>query len=289
MGHWDNYPTQIPADFWPINKIWQHLKSLENNAKLWTEYFIYLPDSHKGKRAQSSSTSDSTTLHISAKHLEQVIDTLRVNQNRDFTKKNYLQIWQKFNKFLVKLDYRCKVWEDRAAMYLEFLVEKGVKSTTLRCYISAIKHILTIANYTWNDDKVLLSVIVRGCKLKNDVQKVRLLIHFSLLELILFELDRLYGNNQPYLQLLYRAMFTIAYYRLMRISKIADSNHTLLAKDVHIGQNKNKILLVLHSSKTHGKESMPQKIKISAVAKLTRVIFFCPFKAMCQYLGAHRP
>ena len=95
-------------------------------------------------------------------------------------------------------------------------------------------------------------------------------IHFNLFEMILFELNRYYGATQPYLNITYRALLSLAYYGLMRIGELTTSQHSLKAKDVHIASNKNKILVILHSSKTHGKESLPQKIKISDKCHLKR-------------------
>ena len=57
---------------------------------------------------------------------------------------------------------------------------------------------------------------------------------------------------------LYKAVFALAYYGLMHIGELTQGNHPVLAKDIHIAKNKDKIRLLLHSSKTHGKESFPQ-------------------------------
>ena len=57
------------------------------------------------------------------------------------------------------------------------------------------------------------------------------------------------------------------YFGLLRISEVADGPHFLLARDIHIGQNKKKLLLILCSSKTHGKHMDPQMIKISSVKR----------------------
>ena len=110
-------------------------------------------------------------------------------------------------------------------------------------------------------------------------------IHFNLFEMILFELNRYYGATQPYLNITYRALFSIAYYGLMCIGELTASQHSLKAKDMHIASNKNKILVILHSSKMHGKESLPQKIKISDKCHLKmKKRFFCPFSAVRTYL-----
>ena len=128
----------------------------------------------------------------------------------------------------------------------------------------------------------MLSIITKSCKILNDKLKVRLPIQKRLLDLILFELERKY-HDQMYLEKLFKAIFSIAYYGLMRIGEIATGTHPVKARDVHIGRNKNKILIVLFTSKTHGKESFPQKIKIEETKEKDK--FFCPFKLMRDFLA----
>ena len=83
--------------------------------------------------------------------------------------------------------------------------------------------------------------------------------------MILFETQRIFhAKNQPYLDLLYKTIFSICYYGLMHIGEVTHSQHVLKAKDVHLAKNKDKLLLVLYSSKTHDEGSRPQKIKITS-------------------------
>ena len=113
---------------------------------------------------------------------------------------------------------------------------------------------------------------------------VRFPIRTKLLETMLFELERIF-HNQWYLQCLYKSLFSLAYYGLLRIGELTQSDHVLKAKDVSWGKNKNKIMLILFSSKTHNQEKLPQKIKISEVKstqKQTR--FFCPIKLTHVFL-----
>ena len=90
-------------------------------------------------------------------------------------------------------------------------------------------------------------------------------------------------------------IFISNYYGLLRISEVAadgrqfSSNHAIKACNVHVGQNKPKMLLILYSSKTHGRESRPQEIKIKAIdenayGKTKRNRHFCPFKLLRQYI-----
>ena len=224
----------------------------------------------------------------------QIIEHLKVNSHRSSTNANYLQIWRSFNKFVIRLDTKPKSWEERVALYSAYLVQKGNKSSTVRSYISAIKAVLKNDGYEWNDNLILLGTLTRGCKLVNDRVRVRLPIKAGLLELILFEIERIF-ENQMYLEILYKAILLMGFYGLFRVGELAaylntdKSNHAIKAKDVHMGQNKNKILIVLFSSKTHGKESRPQKIKIAANQaehgiKLAKTKHFCPFKVVTQYM-----
>ena len=213
-------------------------------------------------------------------------------QTRESTSLNYLSIWRHLNKFIISLDTReweCLSWEQKTALFGAYLVDGGIQSSTLKSYFSAIKHVLKQDGYQWNDNKVPLSSLVRGCILENDRVKVRLPIQRGLLDMLLFELQRYYlvTKNQPYLETLYRALFCLAYYGMLRVGELAEGPHTIKAADVHLGGNKDKILMVLYSSKTHGLESRPQKIKISAVQNRDGTIskkFFCPFQAVTKFM-----
>ena len=103
--------------------------------------------------------------------------------------------------------------------------------------------------------------------------------------MILFELECFFIAQQ-YLEILYKTIFCLGYYGLMRVGELAESNHVVKACNIHIGQNKDKIMLVLYSSKTHGKRHCPQKIKISALPKVGTNVsnFFCPFQLIRSFL-----
>ena len=220
--------------------------------------------------------------------MEQIVDMLLRNQNRNSTNKNYLSIWRHFNKFLLRLDTKPKLWEDRATLFIGYLVDQGVKSTTIKCYISAIKKTLKLDGYEWDDNLVMVRSLAKACRRINDRVTTRLPIHSKLLDVLLFELQRHFGtNHQWYLEIMYKSLFAICYYGLMRVSEVAESPHALKAKNVHIAANKNKILLVLYTSKTHDLSNRPQKIKITSCGESgdysTR--HFCPFKLLRQFIN----
>ena len=168
-------------------------------------------------------------------------------------------------------------------------MDNGIQSSTLKSYFSAIKHILKLDGYQWDDRKVLLSSLARSCRLVNDRVKTRLPIQKGLLEMILFELKRKFcssKNPQPYLGLVYQTIFLLGYYGMLRVGELVHGSHTIKACNIHVGNNKDKILIVLYSSKTHGLESRPQKVKISAIPQDNKrnKKFFCPFKSVIKYM-----
>ena len=179
-------------------------------------------------------------------------------------------------------------WEERTALFVAFQVDRGMKSSSVKSYISAIKKMLQNDGYIWDDKKVLLSSLTCACKIINDKLKTRLPIQCGLLELILFETARV-CNKQPYNCRLYQTLFAIGYYGLLRAGELTLSEHVIRAKNVHVGLNKEKILLVLYTSKTHDRSTYPQKVRITSNKAEMGKSFqatrhFCPFKLIKDYL-----
>ena len=97
-------------------------------------------------------------------------------------------------------------------------------------------------------------------------------------------------KNQPYLLCLYRAVFTTAYYGLFRRGELTASPHSILAQNVHIGVNKNKLLVLLESSKTHCKGDPLKFIKINSTPMNkfanNHSNKYCPFIILKSYIKA---
>ena len=243
--------TAIPKEIWPMKKY--------GKFNVFNFLSSFSARRHK-KRSKSIGTS-----RISTDSIELIVQKLQMKQHRDSTAKTYLAIWRKFNDFVINLDRKPKLWEDRATLFIGYLIDNGMQSNTVKSYVSAIKKTLIMDGYNWNDNLVLVRSLANACKIINDTVRTRLPIQCSLLEMILFEIQRYFSPlNQYYLELLYKMIFALCYYGLMRVGEVTKSQHVLKAKDVHIAQNKDKILLVLYSSKTHTKGSRPQKIKITS-------------------------
>ena len=225
---------------------------------------IFVGKTKQKRKKGGSITSDSTSTssRLSATYLEELLDQLKYEGNRKSTRGTYYNVWKNFNKFLIRLDRMPKYWEDRLSLYCTYLITmKGLQSATVKSYVSGIKYILITDGYDWDNGKMLLNTITKSCKMKNDRLKVRLPIQKGLLELILFKIQRRY-NTQPYLEALYISAYLLQYYGLLRIGEIADSAHSIKAINLHEAIPQKRLLIVLYTSKTHGLESAPQKVKI---------------------------
>ena len=240
------------------------------------------------RRLNKNKKTSSTSSSISSRYITNLLEEFKTKQNRKTTGKNYYNVWKNFNRFLIQLDYKPKTWEERAAWYGAYLVDKGVQSSTLRSYISGIKKTLVLDEYAWDDEKLKLSILVNVCKNENDERQTRLPIQNGLLELILFEIERYYEDkNQPYLEIMWRTLYSLAYYGLFRIGELATGTHPVKARDVHQARYKKKLLFLLRSSKTHGRESRPQEITIEGDANLDNKHknYFCPYTITREYLN----
>ena len=232
----------------------------------------------------------STASSISTAEIEQIIERLKGEQHRNSTWKNYYTIWRNFNQFYIKLDQKPRVWEDRITLFVGYLISKGRKSTTIRSYISAIKAVLYNIKIEICEDRYLLNSLTRACRLNNDKVLVKLPIHRDLLNMLLHTAEHYFlGEGQLYLARLYMALFSTAYYGLFRVGELTFSPHVVRVTDVHLGDNKRKILFVLCTSKTHGQGSLPQTVKIVSSRDMkqpnigdTRV--FCPYFLIKNYL-----
>ena len=203
------------------------------------------------KPNKNSYSSQSDSSRISTSSMEEIIENLKYQQHRDSTKRTYLTVWRLFNKYIMKLDKIPNDWEDHTALFVAFLIEeKKMQSALVKSYISAIKTTLKLDNYPWNENQVLFTSLTKACKVKNDKLLSRLPIHCGLLEMILFEIKRTF-DNQPFLQTMYMALFVLGYYGLFRAGEITKSPHIIRARNIFLGWNKDKMLIILYSSKTH--------------------------------------
>ena len=200
--------------------------------------------------------TSSMSSHLSTKDICSIVERLKLQCHRDSTRKNYYVVWKIFSKFYLRLDVKPKFWEDRLVLFVGYLADNQKQSSTIKSYISAIKHVLKEDGHMLNVNEFLMSSLTKACKLVNDTVARKLPIQKSLLKIFISRIGRHFStadNNQPYLSLLYRMLFSTTYFGLFRVGEVTAGDHPILAKDVHIAKNKEKMLFILRTSKTHWK------------------------------------
>ena len=216
------------------------------------------------KRKRISDRESPST--ISTVKIKDIVERLRSQRCRDSTRATYHRIWKRFNRFFIRLDDKPDMWEDRLILFIGYLIEEcKLQSSTIKTYILAIKGVLAENKIELNLDRFLINSLTRACRIRNDSLIARIPIQKPFLNSILDEVAKWCNEiNQPYLKSLYQALFSAAYYGLLRIGEVTKGPHVVLAHNIRIGVNKDKLLFILRSSKTHNQGNGPQLIKISS-------------------------
>ena len=146
-----------------------------------------------------------------------------------------------------------------------------------------------------SEDRYLLNSLVRACKYQNNSVIFHKPIQKPLLNRLLKEIDARYdnadSNPQPYLASLYKAIFVAGYYGLLRIREVVKGTHPVLVRGVQIGQNKDKVLFELKTSKSHWHDDPPQTVKIQSTNCVSKTDFkrdpqvntYCPYRILRKY------
>lgn len=240
-----------------------------------------LPQEERLSQMDNKSHSTEYPEEYSLEKFHAILDTIKFMQHRISTRLKYHSIWTAFNKFLIKFDRMPNTWEDRIYIFIAHLVDNKKQINTIKTYLSAIRQILLSDGVQLEEDKHLLSSLLKTSKLKNNSLFIRLPIRFGLLKLLLKTTDVIYGQKgQNYLRITLKAMFSMAYFGLLRVGELTNSPHQIKAENVHWTKNRTKLVVLLESSKTHTNTQKPQRVTIPGNEALKQ---FCPVKLLSQY------
>ena len=232
--------------------------------------------------------------------MQNIVEGLKVQRHRDSTKATYYSVWRTFNQFYIKLDVKPPTWEERLVLFVGYLVQQKLKATTVNSYISAIKAVLKQDGVQLNKDRYILNSLVKACKYVNYQVRTRLPIQKRLCAYLIHHTENYFrDHNQPYLACLYTALFASAYYGMLRIGELTTGTHPIRVTDVHVGENKNKVLFVLRTLKTHWLDSKLQFVKLMSVPlknaeQHMHIIpsmgewYFCPYELVERFIS-YRP
>ena len=226
---------------------------------------------------------------ISTAEIQRIVDQLKLDRFRNSTKSTYYNVWKNFNEFFIKLDSKPISWSERLTLYVGYLISKRRQSSMIRSYICAIKATLANIGVKVNEDKSLLNSLTRACKIHHDRIIQKFPIGRGIMRIIVRKTREYFTKKgQNYLATLYQALFITAYYGMFRVGELTQNSggHAVTARDVSTGTNKNKLLFILRSSKTHTQGEHPQIVKITGLKGNTSINKndVCPFKILGNFI-----
>ena len=203
---------------------------------------LYIAEKKQKKGGSSSSTSS----RISTLEMQNKVNRLKRDKHQRTTRKAYYAVWKNFNQFYIRLDVKPPSLEERLTLFLAYLIDMKKQSCTVKSYISAVKSVLRDDGIILNDQLFQLNSLTKACKLVNDKVCTRLPIQRGLLRILQKKVVEYFlENQQPYLVVMYQALFSTAYFGLFRVGELTNGDHPVKACDVHLARNKKKILFVL--------------------------------------------
>ncbi len=153
------------------------------------------------------------------------------------TKQFYQSVWSSLAVFLAKLGLRLALplSPEHISLYIASLVQKKLARSTIISHISAINFVHVINGWASPSTHPVLSKIIRHFNVTK-VSDARKPISVDLLLRLISSLPSVYTSS--YQVILFKAMFLLAFFALLRISEITtnkSNTHTLQFADVTLG------------------------------------------------------
>ena len=79
-----------------------------------------------------------------------------------------------FSQFYLSLDIKPDTWEEQITLFIAHLIDMNKQSSTIKCYISAVRAILKQDKINLKEDQFLITSLTRAACLKNDCVRLRL-------------------------------------------------------------------------------------------------------------------
>lgn len=205
--------------------------------------------------------------------------------NKKSTKRTYRSHYLAFTRFLLSLDNMPELVDDQLALFVAYRTQKGDYGSTIESYLSGIRSMLALDGIQINTRTTRLRALIKACKYKNDRVIQRMPIKENMLVRIVRQVDLMF-HNQPYLSSLYRCMMVLGYFGMLRVGEMAQGDHPVRARDIHLNYEKKKVQIILRTSKTHGLGDQPQYIKFDTHDSKARLNnrHFCPFEIVAEFL-----
>ena len=157
MISWNNYHRSYGL----LRKYGTRMKSYFNFQLFFNSYSSTTGGTVQPEIVETKSSDGRSVISSSA--VAAIVERLKFERNRSFTRRNYHTIWKIFSDFYLRLDERPDNWEDRIVLFTAYLINKNRKVATVKSYVSAIKSVLREDKITISDDRFLLNSLIKAC------------------------------------------------------------------------------------------------------------------------------
>lgn len=193
---------------------------------------------------------------------------------------NAIRSFEKFrHEYNLTSDWPIPV--DHMILYLSFCFEKGLSPKSITTYLAGINYVHKILGFKSFNQVFMVNKLLEGCRRSRPTQDLRAPLTIHVLEEICLNLHSVCYDN--YETTLFRALFTLAYFGLFRVSELTASSichlgHAILLNDVHFEENEQYIVICLRHYKT-------SQYGNPAIIKLPRNMNgLCPVSEILEYL-----
>ena len=148
-------------------------------------------------------------------------------------------------------------------LYIAFCFEKNYSPATIMAYMSGISFFHKINGYPDPSNNFAVQKMLEGCKRSRKSKDLRSPISLSMLNSILLALKHICYSE--YETILFKTVFSMAYFGLFRVSELVGTNlhdRALTKNDVVLERNASAVLIQLRVTKTNQIGS-PTSIRIS--------------------------
>lgn len=173
------------------------------------------------------------------------------------TRLAYKTACRKYQEF--RRDYSLPLlWPSPVAhlvLFISYCFEAGLAASTIRLYTSGICFVHKIHGWSDPSEGFIIQKLLEGYRRTRQRKDGRVPITISILTKICQHLP--FVTYSRYKTLLFRAVYSLAYFGLFRVSELVvtrpteiDLNHALRIKDVHFEKSTEAIVIRIRSSKT---------------------------------------
>ena len=153
--------------------------------------------------------------YVSDDHLVGISEHLISHALKPSTMKTYYSAYLRFERYCTKYDkVTMPVTEDDLILYVSYLFDDGLKASSIKVYLAAIRHVHILNGYCNPLGGPRLSLVLKGATSLSGKPNRKLPITYQVLSEMWQYAGNLYGSS------MFKAALSLAFYGAMRGSEL---------------------------------------------------------------------